>query len=666
MEMKLRTKLLLSLLASSFLPILLVCMVIGVKVKNSSLESYFEATGKELNHVEKAINIFMDETKANISLLARHPDVVLADASINSFINQTEPKATGDFVAGDIEKKILKLTTTLAVTHSSFVEVYVGTEYGGFSTSGASSLPPGYDPRVRPWYKDGLANRGTAVISKAYQSTTGSVVVSVMESIERGGKAVGVAGIDVTLSGLTDFIKTIKVGKAGYVMLVQDDGVILADPKIKENNFKSLKELSGDYARLASMQDGETMVELHDTVYAAKVYTSPDLGWKLVGFEEKSEIMGSVYSMIFIITLIGIIIGLAFMVFGVFLANSLAKPIATTTLMIKDIAEGEGDLTKRLNVTTKDELGELATWFNQFLDNLQQIIKEIASHAGVVDKSSSNLQTISASLAENSTETSEKAEIVAGSSREMNENMNGISSTMEETTNNTSMVAAAVEEMASTINEIAQNSENARSISQDAVSQANSASAKVNDLGEAANAISAVTETITEISEQTNLLALNATIEAARAGEAGKGFAVVANEIKELAKQTADATAEIKQKIEGVQGTTNETVHEIESIGSVIHDINDIIATIATAIEEQSAATNEISSNVTQASQGIEDVNAAISEGTVVIDEITTEVSSVNDSATEISENSNNIKDNASELKQLANELNIIIKRFKY
>lgn len=355
---------------------------------------------------------------------------------------------------------------------------------------------------------------------------------------------------------------------------------------------------------------------------------------------------------------------------GVILAGiiglSITNPINAAVASLKDIAEGEGDLTRKLPATSKDEVGELARWFNTFLSKIQDIIREVSQNAGVVDESSAKLLKIASILAQNADATSAKASNVTAASEQMTTSMQAVAATMEETTHNTGMVAAAVEEMAATINEIAQNSEKARSISESAVRQASAASAKMADLGQAANAISAVTETITEISEQTNLLALNATIEAARAGEAGKGFAVVANEIKELARQTAAATSEIKGKIEGVQGTTAETIHEIESIGAVINNIAEIIATIATAIEEQSVATTEISNSVTHASEGISNVNHNIAEGNAVLGQISRDIADVNVSAGDISGNTRKIEGNADELKRLATTLNELIGRFRY
>ncbi len=386
----------------------------------------------------------------------------------------------------------------------------------------------------------------------------------------------------------------------------------------------------------------------------------------LANAEKASKDATSIYKMAMTALIVTICIGV---VLGIILAAliglSITRPINAAVASLKDIAEGDGDLTKTLPANSKDEVGELSRWFNIFIGKLRGIIQELSANAGVVNESSVSLLGIASDLASNAGSTSGKANSVASASEEMTNNMQNVSTSLEETTHNTNMVASAVEEMAATINEIAQNSEKARSISEDAVSQASAASNKMADLGKAANAISAVTETITEISEQTNLLALNATIEAARAGEAGKGFAVVANEIKELARQTAAATAEIKGKIEGVQGTTSETIIEIESITTIISNINEIIATIATAIEEQSVATSEISRSVTTSSEHIGEVNVNVAEGTVVIGQISRDIADVNASAGDISSNSRNIETSANELRQLASTLNAIIGRFK-
>jgi methyl-accepting chemotaxis protein len=300
-----------------------------------------------------------------------------------------------------------------------------------------------------------------------------------------------------------------------------------------------------------------------------------------------------------------------------FISKRITRPIVTASDMLKDIAQGEGDLTRRLKVESRDEVGEMAKWFNMFIENIQSIIGSVAENAHQVNDASSDLNAISDQMSAGAGQTSDKADTVAAASEEMSTNMNSVAAAMEEAATNVGMVATAAEEMTATINEIAQNTEKARGVTGEAVKQAGNASSQVTELGTAAQEIGEVIETITEISEQVNLLALNATIEAARAGEAGKGFAVVANEIKDLARQTADATGEIKSRVESIQNSTDGTVTEIGNITRVVNEVNEIVSTIATAVEEQSVTTNEIAGNVAQAAQGIEEVNENVAQSSI-------------------------------------------------
>jgi len=331
----------------------------------------------------------------------------------------------------------------------------------------------------------------------------------------------------------------------------------------------------------------------------------------------------------------------------------------------RDVAQGEGDLTKRIEVTSKDELGELARWFNVFLEKLQGIIGSISTNTEMLGKEAGNLQRIAGSLAENAQESSNRSVNVSSSAEEMSANLDSVAAAMEQSSTNTNMVASAAEEMTATINEIAANAGKAHEISEKAVTQAQVTSERMNRLGISAGAISKVTETITEISEQTNLLALNATIEAARAGEAGKGFAVVANEIKELAKQTASATLDIKNKIDDVQKTTGESVAGIEEIAGIINQINNLVGTITNAVAEQSRATEEIAQNISQAAKGLEEVNMNVSQVSVVSNTITEDISSVSRASADVAASSGDLNRSSADLQNLAQELQIAVNNFK-
>ena len=359
---------------------------------------------------------------------------------------------------------------------------------------------------------------------------------------------------------------------------------------------------------------------------------------------------------------IGIIVGflLAWLI-----SRTITRPVSAMVDGLKDIAQGEGDLTKRLDATAKDELGEMANWFNTFVQKLQDMISEMAENGQRLDTASTTLAELSTHMSSSAGEMSGKSDEVATSVGGMSTNINSMAGAMNEASSNADVVAASAEEMSATINEIAQNAEKARGISDQAVGTARDSSDQMDALGEAAVGVGKVVETITEISEQVNLLALNATIEAARAGEAGKGFAVVANEIKELAKQTSEATLDIKGKIANIQERTTGAVTGIEEISKVITTINEIVSTIATAVEEQSAATQEIATNISQVSAGIQGVNENVNQSSSVVSMVSEDLGLLNQSASEIANSSSQVKVSADDLQGIARKMNQVVGSFK-
>lgn len=349
-----------------------------------------------------------------------------------------------------------------------------------------------------------------------------------------------------------------------------------------------------------------------------------------------------------------------------FMVSRIAKPIRRTDEFFLDIAEGEGDLTARLEIESQDEIGHMGNSFNKFADKLQEMIRYIAKESVEIDQASTALAGISDELSSASEDTVQKSTAAATAVEEMSANMGVIATSMEESAGSVNAVASAIEEMTSTINEIAETSEKARAITENAVAKSSSASVSVDELGNAALEITKVLETITEISQQVDLLALNATIEAARAGEAGKGFAVVASEIKDLANQTAQATDQIKERIDSIQATTKTTVGVMKEISEVVGENNEVVNTIATAVEEQSITANEISQNVSQITMAIEEVNNNISESSQVSQMLAEEVAGLNTSSGVLNENASQLDDSSNSLNSLASSLNNLVSTYKY
>lgn len=661
-----KKKLIFGFILTALLPILIISVLLMREINEESVNSFVSSTYRELKQIDNAFVFFMEGGKAAVRQVASNPLTAAVYEFVPSYAQTTEEKY---FRPQDISPDLVTLVDYFQKVHesnSSYGEVFMGTEQGGYTSNVAAPLPAGFDPRKRGWYSACL-RANDVIVTDAYMTlSTKTPVVSIVSPLKESGKTIGAVGIDINLTQLTDLIKNVKIGETGFALLIQGDGTILANPDIPESSFKKIDELNIEaYNTIASMDSGYIELERDGIDYVAAVYTSERLGYKFVGVITKDEIMAEARSLGTTLLVISLVLVACFVVIGLFFANSIIRPIVNTSNVLKDIAQGEGDLTVRLPIQNQDELGEMASWFNIFIEKLQGIVKQIAENSDSVSESSGQLSDISGKLLGNAEDTSNLATSVAASTEEMSANLNNVAAAMEQSATNTNMVAASAEEMTATINEIASNAEKARSVSADAVQQADDASSEMKKLGDAADKIGKVTETITEISEQTNLLALNATIEAARAGEAGKGFAVVANEIKELAKQTAEATLDIKNLIDDVQNNSKTSEEGINNIASVITGVNDIVSTIATAVEEQTAATQEIANNISQASEGIQEVNENVSQSSMMADEISRNIAEASSAIENISGSSNEVQSSAQGMDERAGDLKKIVGSFK-
>lgn len=534
--------------------------------------------------------------------------------------------------------------------------------------------PQGYlESMTNDYYKLPKQFKKEVVIEPYEDPSIHVMMTSTTVPIIVNGKCIGVVGIDLVLDELTEMVKKIKPYETGSASFLSHTGVYVASPDKSMVN-KDISETEGLKDAKQAIKKGEHYSvttysrTLKTDIYRVFVPTR-------IGFDENPwsfsvEVpMDKVLSHARQITRACLFIGIiSVIIAGIviyFVSGAIIRPINIAAMGLKDIAEGEGDLTTRLEVTTRDEVGLLSENFNKFIGRLHQMISNITKSVDSLSKSSKEMESFADDMSNSSDQTSQRADAVAAAAEEMNVNMNSVAAAMEESSVNVNTVASAAEQMNSTINEIAANAERARDITVNAVTKADESTEIIGQLTDAARAIGKVVETITDISEQVNLLSLNATIEAARAGEAGKGFTVVANEIKDLAKQTSDATMDIKEKIENIQHSSRTSLSSIEEISKVISDINEIVSTIATAVEEQSSATNEITQNITQASSGIDEVNTNVNQSSAASAEIAQEIVGVNKSAGDIAQRSGQVKSSAKDLSDLATKLDEMVGSFK-
>ena len=336
---------------------------------------------------------------------------------------------------------------------------------------------------------------------------------------------------------------------------------------------------------------------------------------------------------------------------AVTLSRGIGRPVVAMTSAMGDLAGGNHAV--EIPATERgDEIGHMAKAVLVFKENMIKARELAAKEAEAQKRRELRAQKVDQLTAGFDYDVTEVLKTVSSAATEMQSTASSMTATAEETSRqstvvssaseeastNVQTVAAAAEELSASIAEISRQVSQSAEIAGKAVSDAERTNQQVQGLAEAAHKIGEVVQLITDIASQTNLLALNATIEAARAGEAGKGFAVVASEVKNLANETAKATEEITGQISGIQQATRDAVTAIQSIGQTIGQINEIASGIASAVEEQGAATQEIARNVQQAAAGTSEVSANIS--------------GVNESATATGAAAEQVQTAASELSQ--------------
>jgi methyl-accepting chemotaxis protein len=631
------------------LPVVLVATLVVLNLRSDAKDEFVDNSGREIRQVSNAMQLFFDGISQNVEYLARQPLITHSDDSLKTYMNAN----AASIPQGEMDKKVFGFLQDLGNAHPSYAYVILGTAAGGYVSWPDDAKLANYDPRQRPWYKAAQAKPGKPLRTEAYYwAENDTSYVSTVRTIDNKlGTNGGVVSIDVSLKQLTELVKQIKLGETGYLMLLENSGTVLVDPKQPEHNFKALNSLGEGYAQLAKAGKGLVEVELNGERYMANVWPSEQLGWTFIGLIKQSDVMSTATQLTWLIAIIAAVLAVIFAIVGASFASVIVRPIRSVADGLEGIAQGEGDLTKSLQIRGNDETAQLANWFNQFLTAIRNLIQSIGGAATSILATSRSSTQVSSDMAEAAGRQREAVDMVSTAFHEM-------VATANEVARSCSQAAESADSGQRQAREGQQQIDAAVS-SVDRLSQEIEQSAQsMQQLERDSNDIQSILGTIRSIAEQTNLLALNAAIEAARAGEQGRGFAVVADEVRALAKRTADSTAEIDGLLGNLAKRTSQVTQQM-------HASLEVSQQSVTRIGEARNSFGQIRESV----DVIRDMNTQIATAAEqqhqVAEDINRHISQIHGDAQLVAELANSARLDSQSLAGLSNELDGLVRRFR-
>jgi methyl-accepting chemotaxis protein len=626
MTLNIKNKLLLSLIA-------LLVVITGIQIGSESN-----------NQSEQARQTVESFTKTTISLQVQYLQSWL-DKSIGIV------HAAKDVMGQTDVNPVMSLRQ--ASQAGKFEMVYVGTSDGQMMTSKVDyQKPAGYDPRVRTWYKLASA-AGAMIVTPPYiGASTGKMMISLAEPYDYGAQK-GVISADVVLTDLiknTNTVKTkgvsgILVDGAGNIVAYADAAMALkpASQVAPELSLSNIQQMASD----GGLHD----VSLGEGTAFASFQQIPGYDWYFGMFYDQKAAYQTMHervehTVIFGIVELLIIVGVLFVII-----SRMLKPLEQMGHAVAALSRTDGDLTHRLPVHNRDEIGIVIGHINTFLDKVHDIMVRISAHAKQLDVQAEQSRAMAKDNTVSLQHQQQEISQIATAVHEM-------SATASEVASNAEQTAQAVRDSASNCEQgktvIARNQESITKLA----SEVESASDIIRELEHNAKDINTILATIQGIAEQTNLLALNAAIEAARAGEQGRGFAVVADEVRVLSQRTQHSTGEIRAMIEALQRNTHQAVTTMEQSQTLAQDSVGDAQNATVALEQITFAITQISDMAMQ-------ISSAAEEQRAVTEEVGRNIQATKDAADELGLTGERSAHLAEELHDISGQLNQQVDQFR-
>jgi len=442
----------------------------------------------------------------------------------------------------------------------------------GFFVNNANWNPDtSWMPNTKTWFFQSQVNPKKVQFSEPHiDHITGRRCITISKAVVVNGIFKGVVGLDITINKLTSMINELKISENGRVFIVDLEGTFISTTK-KENpnelKYFNTTDLVEKDSRTYFSSESKSIIDRNNYYAFCQAGVTP---WYIAAEGPSSDFTGNFYKILVnVIVILIFIVALCFVVAQI-LGRKIANPLYKVTNILKDISEGDGDLTKRLPVLSNDEIGKLSTYFNKTIEKINKAmvqVKELTNQVFI------------------------QSEEIASSSKSISLGTANQAASTEE-------ITSTMEQIASNIAQTASNAKKTELLADETKIKSADGGSSVLNAVESVRVITEKVVVITEIAQQTHMLALNASIEAARAGEAGKGFAVVSNEVRKLADKSQKAAAEILE-------ISSKTSKSAEFAGEKINDI-------VPAIEKTTSLINEIASACKEQNVGAEQINTAI------------------------------------------------------